>query len=121
MSVPVVFAAYKLKIPVVLHESDYTPGLANRLCIPRAQKVCAAFSSTLKSIPEGKGVYTGLPIRAELLKGSKDNALKMCGFSGKKPVLLVMGGSEITSYSIHYTKLYDRCTRTTDRETRGHV
>lgn len=93
VSVPVVFAAHKLKIPVVLHESDYTPGLANRLSIPRAQKVCVAFASTLKSIPGDKGVHTGLPIRAELLKGSKDNALKLCGFSGSKPVLLVMGGS----------------------------
>lgn len=93
VSVPVVFAAHKLGIPVVVHESDYTPGLANKLCLPRAQKVCVAFSSTLKSIPDGKGVYTGLPIRAELLKGTKDNALKICGFSGKKPVLLVMGGS----------------------------
>lgn len=93
VSVPVVFAAHKLKIPVVLHESDYTPGLANRLCIPRAQKVCVAFSSALKSIPDGKGIYTGLPIREELLHGSKENALKICGFTGKKPVLLVMGGS----------------------------
>ncbi len=93
VSVPVVFAAHSLKIPVVLHESDYTPGLANRLCIPRAQKVCTAFSSTAQRIPDGKGVYTGLPIRESLLHGSRENALRMCGFSGKKPVLLVMGGS----------------------------
>ncbi len=93
VSVPVVFAAHKLGIPVVLHESDYTPGLANRLCIPRANKICVAFSSALKSIPEGKGVYTGLPIRESLLRGSREAGLKLCGFSGKKPVLLVMGGS----------------------------
>ncbi len=93
VSVPVVFAANKLGVPVVLHESDYTPGLANRLCIPRANKICVAFSSTLKCIPEGKGVYTGLPIREALLHGSRDAGLKLCGFSGKKPVLLVMGGS----------------------------
>ena len=93
VSVPVVFAAHKLGIPVVLHESDYTPGLANRLCIPRANKICVSFSSTLNSIPEGKGVYTGLPIRETLLHGSREAGLKLCGFSGKKPVLLVMGGS----------------------------
>lgn len=93
VSVPVVFAAHKLGIPVVLHESDYTPGLANRLCIPRAGKICVAFSSALKSIPEGKGIYTGLPIRESLLHGSREAGLKLCGFSGKKPVLLVMGGS----------------------------
>lgn len=93
VGVPVVFAAHKLGIPVVLHESDYTPGLANRLCIPRARKVCVAFSSTLAHIPDGKGVYTGLPIREELLRGSKQNAYRLCGFKEEKPVLLVMGGS----------------------------
>ncbi len=93
VGVPVVVAAHRLKIPVVLHESDYTPGLANRYCIPRATKVCVAFEPTLKHIPQGKGVYTGLPIREELLKGDRRAGFDFCGFSGKKPVLLVMGGS----------------------------
>ena len=93
VSVPVVFAAHSLKIRVVLHESDYTPGLANRLCIPKADKVCVSFESALGHIPNDKGVFTGLPIRDELLKGNKDKGLKLCGFSGAKPVLLVMGGS----------------------------
>ena len=93
VSVPVVFAAHMLGIRVVLHESDYSPGLANRLCIPRADKVCVAFEPTLKHIPNGKGVYTGLPIRGELLHGSRIKGLHFCGFSGKKPVLLIMGGS----------------------------
>ena len=93
VGVPVVFAAHSLKIPVVLHESDYTPGLANKLCIPRAKIVCVAFESTLEHIPKSKGVYTGLPIRESLLSGDKQNGLAICGFSGKKPVLLIMGGS----------------------------
>lgn len=93
VGVPVVMAAHRLGIPIVLHESDYTPGLANRLCIPRATKVCVAFETTLKHIPEGKGVYTGLPIREELLHGDRQKGLEFCGFSGKKPVLLIMGGS----------------------------
>lgn len=93
VSVPVVYAAHRKKIPVVLHESDYTPGLANRLCIPRADKICVAFEPTLKYVPAGKGVCTGLPIRQELLSGSKATGLSICGFSGEKPVLLVMGGS----------------------------
>jgi UDP-N-acetylglucosamine--N-acetylmuramyl-(pentapeptide) pyrophosphoryl-undecaprenol N-acetylglucosamine transferase len=93
VGVPVVMAAHRLGIPVVLHESDYTPGLANRICIPRASKVCVAFETTLKHVPEGKGVYTGLPIREELLHGDKQKGLEFCGFSGKKPVLLIMGGS----------------------------
>ena len=93
VTVPVVFAAKRLGIRVVLHESDYTPGLANRLCIPRAFKVCVSFPETLRHIPDGKGVYTGLPIRASLQKGSRKKGLQMCGFSGDNPVLLIMGGS----------------------------
>ncbi|MDD5018595.1 MAG: undecaprenyldiphospho-muramoylpentapeptide beta-N-acetylglucosaminyltransferase [Eubacteriales bacterium] len=93
VSVPVVLAAHSLNIPVILHESDYTPGLANRICIPRADKVCVAFLPTLQYIPDGKGVYTGLPIRSELLKGDRQKGLEICGFSGEKPVLLIMGGS----------------------------
>jgi UDP-N-acetylglucosamine--N-acetylmuramyl-(pentapeptide) pyrophosphoryl-undecaprenol N-acetylglucosamine transferase len=93
VGVPVVMAAHRLGIPVVLHESDYTPGLANRICIPRASRVCVAFETTLKHIPEGKGVYTGLPIREELLHGDRQKGLEFCGFSGVKPVLLIMGGS----------------------------
>ncbi len=93
VSVPVVFAASKLGIPVVLHESDFTPGLANRLCIPRADKICVAFEPTLQYISEGKGVYTGLPIRSALLYGDRAKGLALCGFAGRKPVLLIMGGS----------------------------
>ena len=80
-------------IPVVLHESDFTPGLANRLCIPRAKTVCVSFKPTLKHVPQGKGICTGLPIREGLLKGSRENGLALGGFSGKKPVVLIMGGS----------------------------
>ena len=93
VGVPVVYAAHSLGIPVVLHESDCTPGLANRLCIRRARTVCVSFEATLRHIPEGKGLYTGLPIRESLLRGDRDKGLAMCGFSGKKPVLLIMGGS----------------------------
>ncbi len=93
VGVPVVFAAHCLKIPVVLHESDITPGLANRLCIPRAKTVCVSFEPTLKLIPDGKGVHTGLPIRGNLLEGDRQKGMAQSGFSGNKPVLLIMGGS----------------------------
>ena len=92
--VPVVFAARMLKIPVVLHESDFSVGLANRLAIPRATKVCCVFPETLKQIPDGKGVLTGTPIRQEILKGSRIAGAAFCGFAAEKPVLLVMGGSQ---------------------------
>ncbi len=93
VSVPVVFAAHRLKIPVVIHESDYTPGLANRLCMPRAEKICVSFEDTLLHIPKGKGIYTGTPVRQSLLLGSKSKGLELLCFDGHKPVLLIMGGS----------------------------
>jgi len=91
VSVPVVWAASKLKIPVVIHESDYSPGLANRLCVKKAKKVCLSFDSELSQ--DDKYVFTGSPVRKELLGGDRSRGLDMLGFSGKKPVLLIMGGS----------------------------
>lgn len=93
VSVPVVRAASSLKIPCIIHESDMTPGLANSLCIPVAQKVCCNFPETLQKLPEEKAVLTGSPIRAELTKGNKEKGLSMCGFHSGKPVIMVIGGS----------------------------
>ncbi len=93
VSVPVVVAAHRLHIPVVVHESDMTPGLANKLCFPYAAKICCNFPETLNYLPKEKSVLTGSPIRAELLRGSKAAGLALTGFSGSKPVLLIIGGS----------------------------
>ena len=93
VSVPVVLAGKRCKVPVIIHESDMTPGLANKLAIPSAVKVCCNFPETLDALPEGKAVLTGAPIRQELLTGDKDAARKMCGFTDEKPVILVIGGS----------------------------
>ena len=93
VSVPVVRAAAVLGIPCVIHESDMTPGLANKLCIPVAKKVCCNFPETLKLLPADKAVLTGSPIRAELSQGNKLAGLDMCGFSANKPVIMVIGGS----------------------------
>ena len=93
VSVPVVLAAKHAKIPTIIHESDITPGLANRIAIPAASRVCCNFPETLDALPEGKAVLTGSPIRQELLTGDKDAARKMCGFTDEKPVILVIGGS----------------------------
>lgn len=93
VSVPVVLAGKRCKVPVIIHESDMTPGLANKIAIPSATKVCCNFPETLKSLPSGKAVLTGSPIRQELLSGNKIAALEMCGFSSDKPVILVIGGS----------------------------
>ena len=93
VSVPVVLAAKHRRIPVIIHESDITPGLANKLAIPSATKVCCNFPETLQYLPKGKAILTGSPIRSELLQGSKEKALEFCGFEKGKPVMLVIGGS----------------------------
>ena len=93
VSVPVVRAAAALKIPCIIHESDMTPGLANKLCIPVAQKICCNFPETLNHLPKDKAVLTGSPIREELSKGNKLAAYEVCGFTANKPVIMVIGGS----------------------------
>ena len=93
VTVPVVFAAKKLGIPAIIHESDITPGLANRLCIPRAEKVCCNFPETMKHLPEGKAVCTGTPIRKELMSGDAARGLEFCRLAGDLPVVMVIGGS----------------------------
>ncbi len=93
VSVPVVRAAASLGIPCIIHESDMTPGLANKLCIPVAAKVCCNFPETVKLLPENKAVLTGSPIRAELANGNKIAGLDMCEFTANKPVIMVVGGS----------------------------
>ena len=78
VSVPVVLAGKRSKVPVIIHESDMTPGLANKIAIPSATKVCCNFPETLDALPSDKAVLTGSPIRQELLSGNK---------------ILVIGGS----------------------------
>lgn len=86
-------AAKHLHIPAIIHESDMTPGLANKLCIPSARKVCCNFPETMKYLPADKAVLTGSPIRRELLNGSPLAGYQFTGFSSEKPVLLIIGGS----------------------------
>ncbi len=93
VTVPVVMAGKKNKIPTIIHESDMTPGLANKLAIPSATKVCCNFPETVSHLPEGKAVLTGCPIRKELLKGDSDTAKSFCKFTTDKPVILIIGGS----------------------------
>ena len=93
VSVPVVRAAASRKIPCIIHESDMTPGLANKLSMSAATKVCCNFPETLELLPEGKAILTGSPIRAELRQGNRIAALDLCGFTANKPVIMVIGGS----------------------------
>lgn len=94
VAVPVVRAASSLKIPCIIHESDITPGLANKLCIPVADIVCCNFPETFDLIPPKKAHLTGSPIRAELFKGDKEAGKKFVGFTDDKPVIMVIGGSQ---------------------------
>lgn len=93
VSVPVVMAAKNHKIPAIIHESDMTPGLANKLCIPCATKVCCNFPEAMEHLPKEKAVLTGTPIRQELFKGDPLEAVKFTGLDANKPTILVVGGS----------------------------
>lgn len=93
VSVPVILAAKTRHIPAIIHESDLTPGLANKLAIPGASKVCCNFPETLKYLPQEKAVLTGSPIRKELLNGNAITGRDFCHFTADKPVLLIIGGS----------------------------
>jgi len=93
VSIPVVIAARVCRVPTVCHESDFTPGLANRISVRFAQCVATTFPECAASLG-GKGVLTGTPLRSELFAGDRERGLKLGGFDGKKPVLLVTGGSQ---------------------------
>ncbi|CDZ78872.1 UDP-N-acetylglucosamine--N-acetylmuramyl-(pentapeptide) pyrophosphoryl-undecaprenol N-acetylglucosamine transferase [Legionella massiliensis] len=92
---PIVVAAWLNRIPVIAHESDMSPGLANRLSFPFVDKICVTFAAAKKHFKDQSKVeITGTPIRQELFKGSKSAGLDLCGFNKDKPCLLVMGGSQ---------------------------
>lgn len=91
---PVVWAAYFKRIPTVIHESDISPGLANKLAIPFAKKICYSFPETKKYLKDKKSVFTGIPIREELKIGNKEKGKKFCKFTDNKPILLIIGGSQ---------------------------
>lgn len=94
VSCPVVWAAWLKKIPVVIHESDMTPGLTNKLSMPFSKKVCYTFPESKRYIPGEKAVFTGIPIRSSLLAGDRSQGMKLCGFKSMKPVVLIIGGSQ---------------------------
>ncbi|QNK59646.1 undecaprenyldiphospho-muramoylpentapeptide beta-N-acetylglucosaminyltransferase [Paenibacillus sp. PAMC21692] len=93
VSVPVVIGAWLNRVPVLIHESDMTPGLANRIALPFASGICTTFPETTKSTSPGKSRYIGPVIRDELLQGKAERGRELCGFRRDKPVLLIMGGS----------------------------
>ena len=93
VAVPVILAAGRKHIPIIAHESDMTPGLANKICIPYAAKICCNFPETRQNLPEGKAVVTGSPLRKELMEGNAAAGRAFCGFDESRPVLMITGGS----------------------------
>lgn len=93
VSVPVVIAAKLRGVPTIIHESDYTPGLANKLAIPFVKRVLTTFPETLEFVSDKKSTYVGAVIREELFQGNKEQGLIFTGLTKTKPILLIMGGS----------------------------
>lgn len=92
VAVPVVLGAKFNGVPVIAHESDMTPGLANKIAMPFAKKICTTFPETVKYVGK-KGIHTGTPIRKELFEGNAEKGRMLCGFDNEKPVIMMMGGS----------------------------
>lgn len=116
VTVPVAASAAMLNIPFICHESDLSPGLANKIASKFAKKVLVTFPETAEYFGD-KGIHVGSPVREELLSGSKEKGLEYLGFTGEKPLLLAMGGSlgspllnrAIRQTLNELTKIYDIC------------
>ncbi|MDM5156452.1 undecaprenyldiphospho-muramoylpentapeptide beta-N-acetylglucosaminyltransferase [Bacillus sp. DX1.1] len=93
VSVPVVIGGWLNRVPVFLHESDMTPGLANKIALRFASKIFVTFEEAGKHLPKEKVIYTGSPVREEVLQGNREKGLRFLGFHSQKPVITVMGGS----------------------------
>jgi UDP-N-acetylglucosamine--N-acetylmuramyl-(pentapeptide) pyrophosphoryl-undecaprenol N-acetylglucosamine transferase len=93
VALPPVVAAWLTRVPVVIHESDMTPGLTTKLSKKFARKICVSFQNACKYFPEKKVNYTGLPVRELVFEAKRQKGLEISGFDGSKPVLLVFGGS----------------------------
>ncbi len=95
VSFPVAVAGWMLRIPIILHESDVIPGLANKLCARFAKTICVSFEESKKYFPARKVVFTGNPLRRELMTANAEKGRELTGFHHKdKSIILFMGGSQ---------------------------
>lgn len=95
VSIPACIAAHRRGIPVVLHESDAVMGRANSFAARWADVVCEGFpSSSHLTSHTSQLIHTGNPIRPDIVSGDRAEGLRITGLSGKKPILLVLGGSQ---------------------------
>lgn len=93
VSFPVVLAAWLRRVPVVAHESDLSPGLANRLALPFVRTLCITFAETRAPGFKGHLVVTGTPLREALRHGDAARGRRLLQAPEGRPVLLVTGGS----------------------------
>ena len=93
VSFPVVLASWIWRIPVVAHESDLTPGLANRLSLPFVKTLCVNFPVTRPARFDGEVIYTGTPIRPALAAGSAEQGRRLLGVTADRRIIVVTGGS----------------------------
>jgi UDP-N-acetylglucosamine--N-acetylmuramyl-(pentapeptide) pyrophosphoryl-undecaprenol N-acetylglucosamine transferase len=93
VSVPVIIGSKLNRVPSIIHESDMTPGLANKISMPFATKICCTFADTVKYLPKGKAILTGTPIRENILEGKEEKGYEICDFNNVKPVIMLIGGS----------------------------
>ena len=98
VSVPVVLASRLNGVLVITHESDLTPGLANRINMYSSEKICTTFRDTLKHLPQGKGEFIGAIVRPELKQGNPKKGRIFAQLESIKPVILVVGGSLGSTY-----------------------
>ena len=92
LQIPVIFASFFLKIPVVLHEQTLESGFSNRICSPIAKKICISWESSVKFFPKDKTVLVGNPVRKEIIKDSNIES-KTEEYSSKLPTIYITGGS----------------------------
>lgn len=93
-SVPIVFAAWLLRIPILIHESDASVGRANYFAAKLATYIAITYDDTIVYFPEDKVALTGIPVRRELLALAPPNARDVVGLLTEKPLILVLGGSQ---------------------------
>lgn len=91
---PIVVGGWLNRIPIIIHESDLTPGLANKLSFPFANRICVTFPEGRRYTPAKNSIVTGTPIRETLLKGNGEKGKALCGFDSHDPILLFLGGGQ---------------------------
>ena len=93
-SIPAILAGWLYKIPIVIHESDSIPGLANKIASHFAKKIITSFESAKKYFPNKKTIVIGNPIREELTRGNREDGIKMFSLKTDLPTILIIGGSQ---------------------------